>query len=53
MDSGLSWDPGGGAARGRVFTLAWKFPGQQLMECPGITGGTQSGHQGPDSVTHR
>lgn len=35
-----------------VFTSAWEFPGQQLMEHSGVIGGTEGGHQGPDSVPH-
>lgn len=45
---------GGGGAGGGSFTVAWKYLKQQLMECPGIVGGTrgQCQGQGPDRVTH-
>lgn len=49
MDSGVSWHLGRKGAR---TGGAWKLPGQQLMECPGIIRGMWGARQGPDNVTH-
>lgn len=41
----------GAGAGGGAFTVAWRCPEQQLMECPGIIGGTQGRCQGQGPVS--